>query len=185
MRFTWIALSCLGLLACGGNSFSAGPSGDGGAGSDAPPGSDAGDSGAREAGGDASDAGFSLRCGPGNLCEGDTPICCYASNTNMFSCAHQECGCATQLACRQRSDCGASEVCCASMTMSSACGATAAGHTVSACSASTDCKPPTSRVLCDPAGANPCPAGLTCKVDAASLAPVGLVPGYGFGVCGL
>jgi hypothetical protein len=179
----WTGL--VGLVACGGNSFSAGSSSDASVDSareastlDAATDAVSTDSGPDT---DASDGGLPvIHCGPATTCSGATPICCVTLGaTAPFACAHENCGCETQLACRRKGDCPGAEICCATKVTDANC---PGGHVVSNCGPVDTCAAP-SHTLCDPSSAGACGA-LTCKTDATSLMQVGLPPNNGFGVCG-
>jgi hypothetical protein len=180
----WV-LAALLTVACG-NSFSAG--GGNGAGdaaanaADASMDSTAGDDGSPpDAGGDvasAVDASESSvpECAGGAACSGTTPVCCLPMSGSA-SCAHEQCGCDTQLACASDKDCMLpTALCCIGNEKDSVC---SQGHFVAACA--TTC-PGGSSHLCQPGAALQCAAGKQCSTNSGDLQNVGLPP-TPYGVC--
>jgi hypothetical protein len=181
----------VGLAACG-DSFSAG-SGDGGGSDSGTLGdstslSDGGDGGAQDSPlesivpgeastSDGSVGGPGVSCGAAMSCSGATPVCCLTSNS--ASCAHQECGCNTQLGCASDSDCQLpAAVCCIGDTKDPNCDT---GHFVSVCQAA--CMGGESQ-LCDPGvGTIQCLNGNACSTNSGDLQKVDLPPGPPYGVC--
>jgi hypothetical protein len=95
-------------------------------------------------GGDGGSGDAGVPCGQGLACSGTTPVCCLPSGGGP-SCAHQECGCNTQLACASDLDCQIPlGLCCIGDVKDSTCGQ---GHFAAACAAA--CLGSESH-LCDP-----------------------------------
>jgi hypothetical protein len=116
-----------------------------------------------------------VRCGQENACSGATPVCCLG--TSAPACAHQECGCNTQLDCASDGDCKLTEVCCIGNVKDANCNA---GHFVATCGVTC---PVGQSHLCDPnAPTSQCIVGKTCSTSSSDLQSVGLPPAP-YGVC--
>jgi hypothetical protein len=186
MRFAWIGWAAAAFLACGGNMFTSGSQGadasmSRGAGADVDAAPEAGpEAESPQDGAPSVETDGGLRCGP-YTCSGATPACCVSVAQGTYGCAHDTCGCETQLDCRRKDDCPGAQVCCITTATSSAC---ADPHSLAQCRDATSCVPPNSYVLCEPSLGG-CGTVLTCKQDAATLTKLGLpLPPADFGVCG-
>jgi hypothetical protein len=165
---------------------SSGATGDGG-GTDGPAGVE---SGAAEAGpgeGGAIEGGFAeggpanpgVPCGPSTDCSGATPVCCLGSGTTP-SCAHAQCGCATQLECASDFDCTSTlaPTCCINKVADATC---TASHEVARCAAA--CLNGAQH-LCDPnAQKQQCTVGTQCSTSGGDLSNVNLPNDGLYGVC--
>jgi hypothetical protein len=181
------------VIACGGSVFSTAPGDAGGVDTGS------GETGSPEAGGgpggpdgnpDSTDAmggiflegsvfetgptGPSIPCGPQISCAGATQVCCLPAAGP--SCAHDQCGCATELHCASDADCTLPNgACCIQNRPDAAC---ASGHFVARCAAA--CLNGSSRI-CNPSAPR-CPAQ-QCSTDGGDLQNVGLPMGDTYGVC--
>jgi hypothetical protein len=171
MRFAFLSQSVVlvlgGLVACGGSAFSTAPA----------------DAGTGPASNDTSSEAAPTRapvpCGArGTSCSGATPVCCLTNVSGM--CAHQACGCETQLECTSDADCAPSSgICCIQNNLMDA--ACTSGHVVARCAAA--CSNGSVR-MCTPNASGQC-AGQQCSTDSGDLQNAGLpILGAGtYGVC--
>jgi len=120
-----------------------------------------------------------VTCGPSTECSGTTPVCCLGQATTP-TCAHLECGCATQLECASDLDCTATLTprCCINKVTDATC---ASGHEVARCAAA--CLNGAQQ-LCDPnAQKLQCTAGTQCSTSGGDLSNVNLPNDGLYGVC--
>jgi hypothetical protein len=147
------------IAACGGSAFSVG--------------SDSGANNPSAQGPDAAATVSGVACG-GSTCSGTTPVCCAGASP---TCAHQECGCETQLECASEKNCPiTAPFCCIDNRSDLTC---SAGHFISRCAPA--CLNGSNR-LCSPAAVASCGTGV-CTTDPGDLSGVGLPANAGFGVC--